>query len=149
MNLCTNNVVFYQIPELVGISFRLSCFLCFIQRFWNHVLTCVSVNPSADANSTLSGVDKYLRKIKSNYDVFTFRTLLNHWKIITYLWASNRFSSPVNCGSLKTVLAFLRRQCRSALIPIPRISGIPWQPLPWNPAKIPVNSHEKIWWKIK
>lgn len=54
------------------------------------------------------------------------------------LWASNRFSSPVNCGSLKTVRAFRRRQCLSALIPIPMpsISGT-WQPLPGKPEKSP------------
>lgn len=83
-----------------------SCFLCFIRLFWNHVFTCVSLSPSAVASSTLSGVDRYL-------------------------WASNLFSRPVNCGSLNTVLAFLRLQCLSALTPIPRpnaISDIPQAP---------------------
>ena len=48
--------------------------------------TCVSDKFSAEANSTLSGVDKYL-------------------------WASNRLSSPHSWWSEKTVLAFRRRHC--------------------------------------
>lgn len=48
-----------DVEELV-ISRRRNCFLCFIRRFWNQVFTCVSLNPKAEANSTLSGVDKYL-----------------------------------------------------------------------------------------
>lgn len=38
----------------------LTCFLCFILLFWNQVFTCVSVRLKALANSTLSGVDRYL-----------------------------------------------------------------------------------------
>lgn len=48
--------------------------------------TCVSDRLSWFASSTLSGVDRYR-------------------------WASNRFSSPFSCWSLKTVRAFRRRQC--------------------------------------
>lgn len=40
------------------------------------------------------------------------------------LWASKRFSNPVNCGSLNTVRAFRRRQCLSALTPIPKPRAI-------------------------
>lgn len=77
------------VPPLSSCIF-LSCFLCFIRRFWNHVFTCVSLRLKADASSTLSGVERYL-------------------------WAANLFSRPVSWGSLKTVRAFLRRQCFSAL----------------------------------
>lgn len=45
---------------VVVISRRRNCFLCFMRRFWNHVFTCVSLRPNADANSTRSGVDRYL-----------------------------------------------------------------------------------------
>lgn len=94
-------------------SRRLSCFLCFMRRFWNHVFTCVSLRPSADASSTLSGVERYL-------------------------WASNLFSNPVSWGSLNTVLAFRRRQCLRAPIPSPKAkSGHPFPGNRGDPAKIP------------
>lgn len=41
-------------------SLRRNCFLCFMRRFWNHVFTCVSLRPSAEASSTRSGVERYL-----------------------------------------------------------------------------------------
>lgn len=47
-------------PPLLVNSRRRNCFLCFMRRFWNQVLTCVSLRPKAEANSTRSGVDKYL-----------------------------------------------------------------------------------------
>lgn len=62
---------------------------------------------------------------------------------ISYLWASKRFSKPVNCGSLNTVRAFRRRQCLNAFTPIPNpraISDGTEQPLPgkkFAPLKIP------------
>lgn len=46
------------------------------------------------------------------------------------LWFSKRFSNPVNCGSLKTVRAFLRRQCRKAFTFIPRPRAMSEQPPP-------------------
>lgn len=110
-----------------------NCFLCFIRRFWNQVLTCVSLNPSAAANSTRSGVDKYLFSLNTK-DVFN-ESAFSDWKLSAefvfwkkksckkfYLWFSKRFSNPVNCGSLNTVRAFLRRQCLNAFtfIPSPR-----------------------------
>lgn len=64
----------------------LSCFLCFMRRFWNHVFTCVSDKLRAFASSTLSGVERYL-------------------------CASNLFSRPCSCWSLNTVRALRRRQC--------------------------------------
>lgn len=79
----------------LAVSRRRSCFLCFIRRFWNQVLTCVSLKPSAVASSTRSGVDKYR-------------------------CASKRFSSPESCGSLKTVRALRRRQCLRAFTPMPK-----------------------------
>jgi len=79
----------------LALSRRLSCFLCFMRRFWNHVLTCVSLSPNAVASSTLSGVDRYR-------------------------CASKRFSRPDSCGSLNTVRALRRRQWRNAFTPIPR-----------------------------
>ena len=39
-------------------SCRRNCFLCFIRRFWNQVLTWVSDKCKAWANSTLSGVER-------------------------------------------------------------------------------------------
>lgn len=124
-------------PELMS---RLrSCFLCFILRFWNHVLTWVSLNPSAAANSTLSGVDKYLlEKVKFDGLFFSihwteFFQIVNvfwWWRKLeenlskNYLWFSKRFSNPVSCGSLNTVRAFLRRQWRKAFTFIPRPRAI-------------------------
>lgn len=49
-------------------------------------ITWVSERFNAFASSTRSGVERYL-------------------------WASNRFSSPLSCWSLNTVRAFRRRQC--------------------------------------
>lgn len=49
-----------DVELLVVISRRRNCFLCFMRRFWNHVFTCVSLRPNAEANSTRSGVDRYL-----------------------------------------------------------------------------------------
>lgn len=56
---CKNT--FPYIPDEFKSRLR-SCFLCFIRRFWNQVFTWVSLKPSAAANSTRSGVDKYLWK---------------------------------------------------------------------------------------
>lgn len=56
-----------------------NCFLCFIRRFWNQVLTCVSLNPSAAANSTRSGVDKYLFSLNTK-DVFN-ELAFSDWKL--------------------------------------------------------------------
>lgn len=108
-------------PELM--SLRRICFLCFIRRFWNQVFTCVSLRPSAEASSTRSGVDRYR-------------------------WASNRFSNPVSCGSLNTVRAFLLRQCRNVLTPIPipkAISGTghPLPPNKWAPLNKPIVEQHK------
>lgn len=110
--------------------------LCFNNYFSN--LPWVSDNPKAVANSTLSGVDKYLIK---------WLILNKMYKRLKryYLWASNLFSSPVNWGSLKTVLAFLLRQCLNALIPIPipSISGT-WHPLFGKPVKKPDGREGKV-----
>lgn len=54
-------MAFYWNVYLPELTSRLrNCFLCFMRRFWNHVFTCVSLRPRATANSTRSGVDRYL-----------------------------------------------------------------------------------------
>lgn len=57
----TNYLRALNLIRLPVLTSRLrNCFLCFIRRFWNQVFTCVSLRPRAAANSTRSGVDKYL-----------------------------------------------------------------------------------------
>ena len=73
-------ISFYKTTELDWKSI-----LDFYCIYWD-LSTCVSDKFNAEANSTLSGVDKYL-------------------------WASNRLSSPHSWWSEKTVLAFRRRHC--------------------------------------
>ena len=58
------------------------CFLHFILRFWNQVLTCVSLSSRRPANSMRSGTLKYF-------------------------FSANLVSSPSNCFSVNTVLSFL------------------------------------------
>ena len=59
-----------------------SCFLRFILRFWNQVLTCVSLRSRDEASSILSGTERYF--FSANFD-----------------------SRPSSCISVKTVRSFL------------------------------------------
>lgn len=98
-------------------AFR-SCFLCFIRRFWNHVLTCdrqVSAPFSKGFHSrtmemkclwcvcvcVYTCVSDRLRAVASS-------TLSG---VDRYRWISNLFSSPDSWESENTVRAFRRRQC--------------------------------------
>lgn len=133
-------------------SRRRNCFLCFMRRFWNQVFTWVSLSPSADASSTRSGVDRYLLgygqyipKINNIFYIFHTASFII---MSSYLWASKRFSKPVSCGSLKTVLAFRRRQWRNAFTPIPMLSASsdetpqpPFENRWWPPPKIPAEHY--------
>ena len=83
-----------RFPQLPLFNF-LNCFLCFIRRFWNQVFTCVSERWRAAANSTLSGV-------------------------LRYLCASNLASKPASCWSLKTFEEY-KQLCHNASYTSPEI----------------------------
>lgn len=133
-----------------------------MRRFWNQVFTCFSLSPRATANSTRSGVDRYLW-VKKRLQILESRSLngllvVKHREAskiseiivkfvgfgrISYLCPSKRFSNPVNCGSLKTVRAFLRRQWRNAFTFIPKPIAISAEHPPPGKKFSPVNRPAK------